>query len=191
MITCGVPKVELSFFLSHYTGCLNQRYSRFEVNGTPGNRNTEIRKYEIDSDPPAGGDPRAEAAFEKLLEEFNILEKDLESDDNKKAEAQIILEEVKQLVDDRENRVSSASGSLDGMTTLVCIVLALLTVLTMALLPAPSRRWIKWVQSLGVAISVGLVMSLVFYIASDDYTRKAEDEQIKRVEQALEMQQPE
>ena len=150
-----------------------------------------VRKYEIDTTAPAGGDPRAEEAFEKLLEEFNILEKDLESDDNKKAEAQIILEEVKQLVDDRENRVSSASGSLDGMTTLVCIVLALLTVLTMALLPAPSRRWIKWVQSLGVAISVGLVMSLVFYIASDDYTRKAEDEQIKRVEQALEMQQPE
>lgn len=150
-----------------------------------------VRKYEIDTTAPAGGDPRAEEAFEKLLEEFNILEKDLESDDNKKAEAQIILEEVKQLVDDRENRVSSASGSLDGMTTLVCIVLALLTVLTMALLPAPSRRWIKWVQSLGVAISVGLVMSLVFYIASDDYTRKAEDEQIKRVEQALEMQQSE
>ena len=150
-----------------------------------------VRKYEIDTTAPAGGDPRAEEAFEKLLEEFNILEKDLESDDNKKAEAQIILEEVKQLVDDRENRVSSASGSLDAMTTLVCVVLALLTVLTMALLPAPSRRWIKWVQSLGVAISVGLVMSLVFYIASDDYTRKAEDEQIKRVEQALEMQQPE
>jgi hypothetical protein len=150
-----------------------------------------VRKYEIDTDPPAGGDPRAEAAFEKLLEEFNVLEKDLESDDNKKAEAQIILEEVKQLVDDRENRVSSASGSLDAMTTLICVILALLTVITMALLPAPSRRWIKWVQSLGVAISVGLVMSLVFYIASDDYTRKAEDEQIKRVEQALEMQQSE
>ncbi len=149
-----------------------------------------VRKYEIDTDPPAGGDPRAGVAFEKLLEEFNILEKDLESD-NKKAAAQIILEEVKQLVDDRENRVSSASGSLDGMTTLVCIILALLTVLTMALLPAPSRRWIKWVQSLGVAVAVGLVMSLVFYIASDAYTRNAEDEQIRRVEQALEMQQPE
>ncbi len=149
-----------------------------------------VRKYEIDTDPPAGGDPRAGVAFEKLLEEFNILEKDLESD-NKKAAAQIILEEVKQLVDDRENRVSSASGSLDGMTTLVCIILALLTVLTMALLPAPSRRWIKWVQSLGVAVAVGLVMSLVFYIASDAYTRNAEDEQIRRVEQALEMQQSE
>ena len=150
-----------------------------------------VRKYEIDTDPPAVGDPRAEAAFEKLLEEFNVLEKDLESDDNKKAEAQVILEEVKQLVDDRENRVSSASGSLDAMTTLICVILALLTVITMALLPAPSRRWIKWVQSLGVAISVGLVMSLVFYIASDAYTRSAEDEQIKRVEQALEMQQSE
>ena len=151
----------------------------------------DVRKYEIDSVAPAGGDPRAEEAFEKLLEEFNVLEKDLESDDEKKAEAQTVLEEVKQLVDDRENRVSSASGSLDAMTTLVCVVLALLTVLTMALLPAPSRRWIKWVQSLGVAVAVGLVMSLVFYIASDDYTRKAEDEQIKRVELALEMQQSE
>ena len=150
-----------------------------------------VRTHEIDTDPPAGGDPRAEAAFEKLLEEFNVLEKDLESDDEKKAEAQVLLEEVKQLVDDRENRVSSAAGSLDAMTTLICVILALLTVLTMALLPAPSRRWIKWVQSLGVAVAVGLVMSLVFYIASDAYTRKAEDEQIKRVEQALEMQQAE
>jgi hypothetical protein len=34
-------------------------------------------------------------------------------------------------------------------------------------------------------------MSLVFYIASDDYTRKAEDDLIKRVEQALALEQPE
>ena len=147
----------------------------------------DVRKYEIDQDPPSGGDPRAEKTFEALLEEFNILEKDLENDDTKKAEAQTVLEEVKQLVDDRENRVNSASGSLDAMTTLVCVVLALLTVLLMALLPAPSRRWIKWVQSLGVAIAVGLVMSLVFYIASDAYTKTAEDDQIKRVEMAMEM----
>ena len=147
----------------------------------------DIRKYEIDRDPPAGGDPRAEVTFEALLEEFNVLEKDVESDENKKAEAQSVLEEVKQLVDARENRVNSASGSLDAVTTWVCVVLALLTVLLMALLPAPSRRWIKWVQSLGVAISVGLVMSLVFYIASDAYTKTAEDVQIKRVEMAMEM----
>jgi|GEM_PF-772868 hypothetical protein len=149
----------------------------------------DVRKYEIDETAPAGGDPRTEVAFENLLEEFNVLEKDIEGDADKKAEAQTVLEEVKQLVDDRDNRVDSASGTLDAMTTLVCVVLALLTVLTMALLPAPSRRWIKWVQSLGVAVAVGLVMSLVFYIASDAYTNKAEDQQIKRVETALEIQQ--
>jgi hypothetical protein len=37
------------------------------------------------------------------------------------------------------------------------------------------------VQSLGVAIAVGLVMSLVFYIASDSYTRSAEDIQFERI----------
>ena len=94
---------------------------------------------------------------------------------------------MRQLVEDREARVNSASGSLDSMTTLICVVLALLTVLTIALLPEPSRRWIKWVQSLGVAISVGLVMSLVFCIASDHYTRSAEDDQIKRIEMAMEL----
>ena len=150
-----------------------------------------VRKYEIDTTAPAGGDPRADIAFKELLEVVKIEVQDLKSDDETQAEAQIILEEMNQLVHDRENTISrnSASGSLDGMTTLVCIVLALLTVLTMALLPTPSRRWIKWMQSVGVAVAVGLVMSLVFYIASDDFTRKAESEQIKRVEQALAIQQ--
>ena len=152
-----------------------------------------VRKYEIDTTAPAGGDPRADIAFKELLEVVKIEVQDLKSDDETQAEAQIILEEMKQLVHDRENTISrnSASGSLDGMTTLVCIVLALLTVLAMALLPTPSRRWIKWMQSVGVAVAVGLVMSLVFYIASDDFTRKAESEQIKRVEKALAVQQPE
>ena len=42
---------------------------------------------------------------------------------------------------------------------------------------------VTWVQSLGVAVSVGLVLSLVFYIASDAYTKKSEDLQIASVEQ--------
>jgi hypothetical protein len=152
-----------------------------------------VRKYEIDGTAPAGGDPRAEAAFEELLEVLKIEVQDLKSNEESISEAQIILDEIQQLVHDRENTTSrnGASGSLDAMTTLVCIVLALLTVLTMALLPAPSRRWIKWMQSVGVAVAVGLVMSLVFYIASDDFTRKAESEQIRRVEQTLELQQSE
>jgi uncharacterized membrane protein len=67
------------------------------------------------------------------------------------------------------------------VTTVVCVVLALLTAVAMALLPAPRRR-VKWVQSLGVAVAVGLVISLVFYIASDTYTKEAEDLQIQRIE---------
>ena len=44
----------------------------------------------------------------------------------------------------------------------------------MALLPAP-RRWVKWVQTLAVAVAVavGLVMSLVFYIASGGHQTRA------------------
>jgi hypothetical protein len=147
----------------------------------------DVRKYEIDMTPPSGGDPRTEKAFEKLLEEFNVLEKDIEADAQKKAEAQTMLEEVNKIVDLRDKRVDSPSGTLDGMTTLVCVVLALLTVLAMALLPAPSHPWIKWYQSLGVALAVGIVVSLVFFIASDAYTHRAEDEQFTRVEKSLDI----
>ena len=156
-----------------------------EITGLVGTYLESVRMYEIDVTPPVGGDLRTEEAFAAIIEAFKRVNKDLMNDEAKKAEARTVLDELKQLVNDRETRVGRASGSLDGITTLVCVVLALLTVLTMALLPAPSRRWIKWVQSLGVAVSVGLVMSLVFYIASDDYTRTVEDEQIRRVESIL------
>jgi len=136
----------------------------------------KVRKYEIDVTPPIGGDPQAEAAFEKLLIRFDKLEKEAEGN-----EAQVVLDAIEQLTIDRDNRVDTPPGSLDLVTTVVCVVLALLTAVVMALLPAP-RRWVKWVQSLGVAVAVGLVMSLVFYIASDGYTRGAEDQQIQRVE---------
>jgi hypothetical protein len=144
-----------------------------------------VRKYEVDQTPPVGGDPRTEAHFQELVSVFAKVETDLEATPGRMAAAQILLEEVKRMVDDRESRVNRASGSLDGMTTLVCVLLALLTVVAMALLPAPSRRWIKWVQSVGVAVTVGLVMSLVFYIASDNFSADAEDEQIRQIEAAL------
>jgi hypothetical protein len=57
----------------------------------------------------------------------------------------------------------------------------------MSLLPPPSHAWIKWVQSIGVALAVGIVISLVFFIASDSYTNKAEDEQFVRVEKSLDL----
>lgn len=136
----------------------------------------EMRQHEVDATAPIGGDPRAEAAFAALLARFAQLEKDVTAD-----EARAVFDEVEKLVDLRNSRVDTPPGSLDAVTTAVCVVLALLTAVAMALLPAP-RRWVKWVQSLGVAVAVGLVMSLVFYIASDTYTKEAEDQQIQRVE---------
>jgi hypothetical protein len=144
-----------------------------------------VRQYEVDQAPPVGGDPRTEAHFEELVSVFANVEIDIESAPGRAAAAQILLEEVKNMVDNRESRVNRASGSLDGMTTMVCVLLALLTVVSMALLPTPSRRWIKWVQSVGVAVTVGLVMSLVFYIASDNFSADAKDEQIRQVEAVL------
>ena len=139
-----------------------------------------MRTNEIDVRPPVGGDPRAEEAFEKILARLDKLEKDTPG-----GEAQAVFDEAEKLTDIRDRRVDTPSGTLDGTTTVVCVVLALITAVVMALLPAP-RRWVKWVQSLGVALAVGLVMSLVFYIASDAYTESAEDQQIKRVEQVKE-----
>jgi len=139
-----------------------------------------MRTNEIDVRPPIGGDPRAEEAFEKILTRLDKLEKDTPG-----GGAQAVLDEAGKLTDLRDTRVDQPSGSLDETTTVVCVVLALITATVMALLPAP-RRWVKWVQSLGVAVAVGLVMSLVFYIASDSYTETAEDQQIKRIEQVKE-----
>jgi hypothetical protein len=136
----------------------------------------EMRQHEVDATAPIGGDPRAEEAFSALLARFAQLEKDVIAD-----EAAVVFDEVEKLVDLRNSRVDTPPGSLDSVTTAVCVVLALLTAIAMALLPAP-RRWVKWVQSLGVAVAVGLVMSLVFYIASDTYTKEAEDQQIQRIE---------
>ena len=139
-----------------------------------------MRVHEIDVRPPTGGDPRAEEAFEKILIRLDKLEKDTPG-----GEAETVLAEAEKFTELRNTRVDLPSGTLDGTTTVVCVVLGLITAMVMALLPAP-RRWVKWVQSFGVAVSVGLVMSLVFHIASDAYTESAEDQQIRRIEQVKE-----
>ena len=135
-----------------------------------------MRTNEIDVRPPTGGDPRAEEAFEKILARLDKLEKETPA-----GEVRAVLDEAEKFTELRDTRVDLPSGTLDGVTTIVCVVLALITATVMALLPAP-RRWVKWVQSMGVAVSVGLVLSLVFYIASDAYPESAEDKQIRRIE---------
>ena len=136
---------------------------------------TVMRANEINKAPAIGGDPQAEAAFAKILARFDKVDKDTPGD-----AANTVLAEVDKLTDIRDNRVDTPAGTLDGIITVICVILALITAAVMALLPAP-RRWVKWVQTLGVAVAVGLVMSLVFYIASDGYTKAAEDIQIARV----------
>lgn len=145
-----------------------------------------VSKYEVDKPLPTGGDPRAEAAFRKIIDAFKFLKQSLEGNDDLASEAAVVVDQAKQVIFNRADRVSRASSSLDTMTTLICVILALLTVLTMALLPAPSRRWVKWVQSLVVATAVGLVMSLVFYISSTAFVQKVEHEQIDLLEKLFE-----
>lgn len=145
-----------------------------------------MSKYEVDARAPSGGDPRAEAAFRKIIDAFKFLKQSLEGKDDLASEAAVVVDQATQLIFNRAHRVSRASGSLDGITTLICIILALLTVLSVALLTSPSRRWIKWVQTLGVATAVGLVMTLVFYMSSDAYSQKVEHEQIDLLEQLFE-----
>lgn len=145
----------------------------------------DVVKYEIDQKPPIGGDKVTEETFEQVLVMIDQLERKLSADPTTAAEAQSFFEETREWITDREMRVNKASGELDPTFTLILVFLALLTVMSVALLPASSALWAKWTQTIGVATAVGLVMGLVFYIASDSFTKGAEEEQILRIEEAL------
>jgi hypothetical protein len=145
----------------------------------------DVVKYEIDQKPPIGGDAKTEATFEEVLVLIDELEKELSSDPTKAAEAQSFFEETREWVQDRELRVNKSNAELDTTFTFILIFLALLTILSVALLPSTTLAWAKWTQSLGTATAVGLVMSLVFYIASDSFTKEAEEQQVIRIEEAL------
>jgi hypothetical protein len=145
----------------------------------------DVVRYEIDQKPPVGGDAKTEATFEEALVLIDKLEKELSSDPTKAAEAQSFFEETREWIQDRELRVNKSNAELDTTFTFILIFLALLTVLSVALLPSTTLAWAKWTQSLGTATAVGLVMSLVFYIASDSFTKEAEEQQVIRIEQAL------
>lgn len=140
---------------------------------------------EIDVRPPVGGDASTERKFEEVLTLIDEEERKLEADPTKQAEAQSFFEETREWITDREMRVNKTAAELDDTFTGILLMLALLTILSVALLPATTAPWAKWTQSIGVAAAVGLVMSLVFYIASDSFTREAEEQQVTRVEEAL------
>jgi hypothetical protein len=144
-----------------------------------------VLKFEIRKKAPIGGEQQTERQFEETLAVIDKLEKSMQADPQKRAQAQSFFEETREWIKNRETRVNKASVELDDVFTGILILLALLTVILVALLPSTSSPWAKWTQTLGVAFAVGLILSLVFYIASDSFTSKEEEQQIERVRQAL------
>lgn len=145
--------------------------------------------HEVNERPGVGGSPIAEEKFTAVLAMVEAGEAILQANPLKAAEAASFFEEASELIKAREVRVNQVSAELDHTIVLILITLALLTVASVALLPSTGTLWAKWVASLGVAVSVGLLMSLVFYIASDEFTRSAEEQQVLKVRQA-ELQRP-
>ena len=145
----------------------------------------DVVRYEIDKDAPIGGDPETEATFEEILLIIDGMERELAADPATAAEAASLFEETREWISDREIRVNKADAELDDTFTALLLSLALLTILSVSLMPSPTRAWVKWVQTLGTAATVGLVMGLVFYIASDSFTREAEEQQVLRIEEAI------
>jgi len=144
----------------------------------------DVVTYEIDEAPPIGGDPQTEATFEEILLIIDRLDRELAASPETAAEAASLFEQTREWIADREMRVNKTGAELDDTFTTLLLLLALLTILSVSLLPSTTRAWAKWVQTLGTAATVGLVMGLVFYIASDSFTREAEEEQVLRIEEA-------
>jgi hypothetical protein len=144
-----------------------------------------MRAREIDAKAPSGGDVATEQAFEETLQLIEQLERELAADPARQALAQGFFDETRRWIQAREERVNTPTTQLDSVMAGVLIILALLTIVSVALLPASTTAWTKWAQTMGVAVTVGIAMFLVFYVSSDAYTRDAEDDQIVRVQQAL------
>ena len=144
-----------------------------------------MREREVDATAPSGGDAATERAFEATLRLLQQAGDALAADPVRQTQAAGFFDETRQWIQAREVRVNTPSTQLDGVMTAVLLFLAMLTVVSVALLPSTATVFAKWAQTLGVAITVGLAMFLVFYISSRAYTRAAEDQQIVRVREAL------
>ena len=88
-----------------------------------------MKANEIDVKPPVGGDKLTEKKFEEVLEEIYQQVRMLEANPIKLAEAQNILEESRQWVTYREERVNMSAATLDKTITILLIFLSLLTII--------------------------------------------------------------
>jgi len=136
---------------------------------------------EIEVSPPIGGDDETNNAFQDFLKVVDKSQVELSADKTKATEANGLFTEVQQLISERQTRVNSGGAHLDVIFVAIMALLGLMTVILVSLLPATSSKKSKWVQSLSVAITTGLIMSMVFYISSVGYSHRAEQGQIERI----------
>jgi hypothetical protein len=144
-----------------------------------------MREREVDAKAPSGGDPATERAFEATLRLLQQVGAGLAADPVRQAQAAGFFDETRQWIQAREVRVNTPTTQLDGVMTAVLLFLALLTLVSVALLPSSGSVFAKWAQTMGVAVTIGVAMFLVFYISSRAYTQTAEDEQIVRVREVM------
>jgi len=136
---------------------------------------------EIEVSPPIGGDDETNNEFQDFLKVVDKSQVELSADKTKATEANGLFTEVQQLISERQTRVNSGGAHLDVIFVAIMALLGLMTVILVSLLPATSSKKSKWVQSLSVAITTGLIMSMVFYISSVGYSHRAEQGQIERI----------
>ncbi len=112
-------------------------------------------KYELEQIPPVGGAPQANEKFEEL-------EAMVDAEDAKMAKrldaagvAAVFFAETESFFSAREERVNHAPLELDVIFAGILVVLGLLTVLCVLLMPATSAPWLKYAQSLSVAVASG------------------------------------
>ena len=144
-----------------------------------------VEKYELEQIPPVGGAPQANEKFEELEAMVNAEEAKMAERPDAAGEAAVFFAETESFFNAREERVNHAPLELDVIFAGILVVLGLLTVLCVLLMPATSALWLKYAQSLSVAVAVGLMLGLILYVASNSFTALPEERQLARIEAVI------
>ena len=144
-----------------------------------------VEKYELEQIPPVGGAPQANEKFEELEAMVNAEEAKMAERPDAAGEAAVFFDETESFFNAREERVNHAPLELDVIFAGILVVLGLLTVLCVLLMPATSAPWLKYAQSLSVAVPVGLMLGLILYVASNSFTALPEERQLARIEAVI------
>ncbi len=147
-----------------------------------------VEKYELQQILPMGGAPQANEKFEELEAMVDAEYAKIAQRLDAAAVAAVFFAETESFFSAREERVNHAPLELDVIFTGILLVLGLLTVLCVLLMPSTSAPWLKYAQSLSVAVPVGLMLGLILYVASNSFTALPEERQLARMEAVIKAQ---